>query len=218
MKKIICLVTAVLMTGILCGCGEEKHEPDEKTTSSVSEVKDSKEKSESSDEIRTVSSSLYSPLSFDEWGSAAKFSADKQKYFNVPIRVVKVSAGENAEKRVKDFCAAEKTYTYKNPEKGCHWVVADYEMNLDGFPAGKGGVDTEIVSFVTVTDGKELEYKNKKFAVSTICMTDGKYYFEGTGKGSIAFIVPEKFIDYTISLGEYGETQAFFTQSKKSVL
>ena len=49
-------------------------------------------------------------------------------------------------------------------------------------------------------------------------MTDGKYYFEGTGKGSIAFIVPEKFIDYTISLGEYGETQAFFTQSKKSSL
>ncbi len=218
MKKTICLLTAALMICALCGCKDEEPESSEKTSRSVSTKEESSQQTETPDEVRAVSSSLVSPLGMDEWGSAAKFSPDQQKYFNVPLRVVRVTAGSEAEKRVRDFCSSDKTYTFKKPEKGCEWVIADYEISLDGFPAGKGGADTAVVAFVTGTDGKTVEYKGKKYAVTTVCMTDGKYYFEGTGKGSTAFIVPENFRDYTIAFGEYGETQAYFTQSKKTAL
>ena len=201
----------------LCACSGEKTEESLSEKSVSSEAEPEKEKSEASS-VRAVSSSLTSPLALQEWGNAAKFSTLDQKYYTVPVRILKVITGSQAEKTVRDYTKENKTYSLPSDDSSDVWVTAEYEICLDGFPAGKSGTDAGIVSFVTGLDGNTLEYSGKKYSVTTINITDGKYYYEGVHRGSIAFTIPSGCRDYMLSLGEYGETQAFFTQSTKNTL
>ena len=106
------------------------------------------------------------------------------------------------------------SYEYQKPDKGLEWVVAGYEIDIGSLPVDEGGADTAITAFVTGMDGGSLEYKGKLYPVTAVNMTDGNYYYEGLHKGETAFILPEGCIDYMLVLGEYGETQAYFTMSK----
>ena len=211
-KKIFAVITAVMMLAMLCGCGdEEKDTESSKQESSAASTDTSGESSGEASKIHPTSSSLASPLSLEEWGKAAKYSADRSEYATVPVRIVRIYSGNQAEKEVKRFTSADETYTYKAPDIGCQWVIADYEINLDSFPAGKAGADASVSSFVTAADGSNIEYKGKKYAVYTMNITDGEYYYEGIRKGSIAYEIPTGCTDYIITLGEYDEQQAFYT-------
>lgn len=213
MKKTIILITAVMICLSAAGCSDSQNDTQENSDDETSLSEQSSETVEESSHIKPVSSSLTSPLGMEEWGNAAKFSTSEQKYYNVPIRIISVTADSRNEKTVKDFTENNKSYTYHEPAKDCQWVIAEYEIDLGGFPVDEGGTDISVVSFVTGTDGQTLEYKNKKYSVTTINMTDDKYYFEGIHKGKIAYEIPKSCIDYMLILGEYGETQAYFTQS-----
>ena len=207
-KIILILLTAAVLSA--AGCSAEKEKTEKKTSlppSSAAGEEISKE------EIKPVSSSLTSPLSAEEWGSAAKFSTADSKYYNVPIRVTKVTTGTEAEKQLKSFAQGNETYSYKAPAKGMEWVVVEYEISLDGFPADKTGERADITAFVSSGDGSQVKKGSEMAGISTINMADDKYSFEGTVKGRTAFEMFPGVRDYVIAFGEYGETQAFFSPS-----
>lgn len=168
---------------------------------------------ETKDKIRTVSSSLTSPLKFEEWGAAAKFSTADQEYYNVPVRLLSLVSGAEAEKEVRAFMNENSEYVYSKPEKNEEWVLLEYELSLDGFPVDESGADASVVSFVTAEDGGYIESSGEKYSPATVCITDGKYCFEGTVKGKIALKLPKDCRDAVISVGEYNETQAYFSIS-----
>ena len=89
MKKLLAVLLITTFSFMICACSENKTEENEET-SSVSSASENPEESDK-EEIRTTSSSLTSPLSLNEWGTAAKFSTKEQKYYNVPIRVISVT-------------------------------------------------------------------------------------------------------------------------------
>ena len=208
-KTIIFLILAAALLSA-AGCSAEKDKTEKKTSLPYSSVAS---EDVSKEEIKPVSSSLTSPLSAEEWGSAAKFSTADNKYYNVPIRVTAVTTGSDAEKQVKTFMQENETYSYKSPEKGMEWVVIEYEISLDGFPTDKTGTDAAITAFISSGDGSPVRKGSDMAGISTINMTDGKYSFEGKVKGRSAFEMFTGVKDYVVAFGEYGETQAFFSPS-----
>ncbi len=204
------VMIAVLLTA--GGCGDEETQ---QLPAASSTVESSLSQPEKTEKIHPVSSSLTSPLGLEEWGSAGKFSTAEQKYYPVPIRIMSVRSDASCEQTVRDFLQKE-SLTYQPPEKGCRWVIAEYEICLDDFPADQSGTDASVTSLVTGTDGKAVTDGDHFYVVTTVNITDGAYYYEGIHKAKIAFAVPAQLQDYTIALGEYGETQAFFSQSKQT--
>ena len=166
----------------------------------------------SAEKIRTVSSSLSSPLGLNSWGSAAKYNTKEQNYINVPVRITAIEHGQNATDTVKKFMSESSSYNYTEPGQDAEWVIADYEISLDGFPVDEGGADSTITSFITAENGGYFEYGDKQWSTTTINITDGKYYFDGIVKGQIAYQMLKDRTDYVITLGEYDETQAFFKE------
>ncbi len=215
MKKWMAVVLIAAFSMMVCACSENQTDEKEET-SSVSSAAESTEESDK-EEIKTTSSSLTSPLSLEEWGTAAKFSTKEQKYYNVPIRVISVTNGKNAEKEVKAFMDESEEYTYEKPEKNTEWISVEYELSLDGFPLDEEGADACVSAFVSAADGSVIEYKGKKFSSVTVNMVDGEYHFEGIVKGRTAFKMPENLSDYTVAFGEYGETQAYFSPNSKNM-
>lgn len=232
MKKIISAVVFISAVLLLTACADSTNNNSDSGSesltaeSSVSEItsdtqsensdKASSENSsvqstESSDEkIRTISSSLSSPLGLNSWGSAAKYNTKEQNYINVPVRITAIEHGQKATDTVKKFMSESPSYNYTEPGQDAEWVVADYEISLDGFPVDEGGADSTVTSFITAENGGYFEYGDKQWSTTTINITDGKYYFEGTVNGKIAFQMLKNRSDYVITLGEYDETQAFF--------
>ncbi|MDD6490011.1 MAG: hypothetical protein PUG48_09415 [Clostridia bacterium] len=227
MKKIISAVLFVFVLLSLTACADNsKNNSDggseEPTTeSSVSEIvsgtqsenSDDTSSAESSEEqIRTISSSLSSPLGLNSWGIVAKYNTKEHNYINVPIRITAVEHGQKATDIVKKFMSESSSYNYTEPGQDAEWVVAEYEISLDGFPVDEGGADSSITSSVTAENGGYFEYGDKKWSTTTVNITDGQYYFEGTVKGQIAYQMLKNRTDYVITLGEYDETQAFFKE------
>ena len=226
MKKIISAVVFIFALLSLAACSDNtKNNADDGSEnpvaeSSVSEItsntqseNSSEQSTESSDEkIRTVSSSLSSPLGLNSWGSAAKYNTKEQNYINVPVRIISVEHGQKATDTVKKFMSESPSYNYTEPGQDAEWVVAEYEISLDGFPVDEGGADSTITSFITAENGGYFEYGDKQWSTTTINITDGKYYFDGIVKGQIAYQMLKDRTDYVITLGEYDETQAFFKE------
>ena len=222
MKKLISAVVFVLAVLSLTACSDSTENnsettPQNSTTdSSVSEISSDtqSENSASTDgEIRTVSSSLSSPLELNSWGSAAKYNTKEENYINVPVRITSLEHGQKATDTVKKFMSESSSYNYTEPDKDAEWVVAEYEISLDGFPVDEGGADSTITAFITAEDGGYLEYGDKQWSTTTINITDGEYHFDGIVKGQIAYQMLKGRSDYVITLGEYDETQAFFKES-----
>lgn len=227
MKKVISSVVFVfaLLSLTACSGGTDSNSDggseSPSAESSVSEIS-SDTQSENSDgtsseelsdkKIRTVSSSLSSPLALNSWGSAAKYNTKEQNYINVPVRITAIEHGQKATDTVKKFMSESSSYNYTEPGQDAEWVIADYEISLDGFPVDEGGADSSITSFITAENGGYFEYGDKQWSTTTINITDGKYYFDGTVKGQIAYQMLKDRTDYVITLGEYDETQAFFKE------
>lgn len=208
-KKALFAVTAAV--ALMTSCSQAKQEQSEvsvkEENNSSSDVQEKK-----GSEIKAISSSPTSPLKTKEWGSAAKFSVSEQKYYNVPVRIVGVEYGLSADKTVKMALENKKgVQQYSAAKDGEQWVVAEYEMNLDGFPVDERGADPAVSSFVISGESDYITFNGKKFSPVTVSLTDDEFYFMGTVKGKVAFILPEKCSDYILALGEYGETQAFFS-------
>lgn len=227
MKKVISSVVFIfaLLSLTACSGGTDSNSDggseSPSAESSVSEVSsdaqsensDGTSSEESSNEkIRTVSSSLSSPLGLDTWGSAAKYNTKEQNYINVPVRITAIEHGQKATDTVKKFMSESSSYNYTEPGQDAEWVIADYEISLDGFPVDEGGADSSITSFITAENGGYFEYGDKQWSTTTINITDGKYYFDGIVKGQIAYQMLKDRTDYVITLGEYDETQAFFKE------
>lgn len=217
MKNVILTACFVFMIMSFCACSntDENSYTDDNTqnTSKISEVSNN-ESSKKSD-IKTLSSSVSSPLVVNAWGTASKYSTKEQNYVNVPIRITSVTRGKQANETVKKFMNESSSYNYTEPDKNAEWVVADYEISLDGFPVDIGGTDNSITSFITGNDGDYINYGDKKWCTTTINITDGKYYYEGIVKGKIAYQMINNRTDYIITLGEYNETQSFFSENSK---
>lgn len=188
--------------------------------SSSTENSDNTLSSESSDEssyenstenISTTTSSINYPIDINTWGIASKYSTKEETYINVPIRITSIIHGEQATKSVKEFLDESPSYNYTEPDKNAEWVIAEYEISLDGFPVDEGGADSSIVSFIMGSDGNYIDYGDKKWTTTTINIIDGQYYYEGIVTGRIAYQMISDWNDYVIILGEYNETQAFFT-------
>lgn len=227
MKKVISSVVFIfaLLSLTACSGGTDSNSDggseSPSAESSVSEVSsdaqsensDGTSSEESSNEkIRTVSSSLSSPLGLDTWGSAAKYNTKEQNYINVPVRITAIEHGQKATDTVKKFMSESSSYNYTEPGQDAEWVIADYEISLDGFPVDEGGADSSITSFITAENGGYFEYGDKQWSTTTINITDRKYYFDGIVKGQIAYQMLKDRTDYVITLGEYDETQAFFKE------
>lgn len=214
MKKVIFTTICIIMVALLTACSaNEKDNSENSTDTSVKVSEMSENENNKQNDISVSSSSISVPLSINNWGNASKYSTKEQGYYNIPIRITALTKGKKASEIVKKFMDKSASYTYTEPDKNAEWIVADYEISLDGFPVDKGGVDTSITSFVTGTDGNYMEYGDKKWSTTTVNITDGKYYYEGNVKGQIAYQMLTGRTDYVITLGEYNETQAFFSEN-----
>lgn len=170
----------------------------------------------SSENIQTTTSSITFPININTWGITSKYSTKEEEYFNVPIRITSIICGDQAAKSVKEFLDESSSYNYTEPDKNAEWVIAEYEISLDGFPVDKGGTDSSVVSFIMGSDGNYIDYGDKKWSTTTINITDEQYYYEGIVTGKIAYQMISDYKDYVIIFGEYNETQAFFTPNTPS--
>ncbi len=209
------LTIAAVMLTLLSACSS-KDEDVSASDTSANESSASQISDESEEEIKTTSSSVSSPLSFDVWGSAAKYSTSEQKYYDLPVKITGIVRGNAAKDEIRTFMDQSDEYTYKEPADGQEWVLAEYEICLDGFPVDEGGTDCSIVSFVLGTDGGYIQSGGENYDPVTINIIDDKYYFEGNHKGKIAFTLPKKCQNYLISAGEYDEDRAYFSVGDKA--
>ena len=217
MKKIFTVLLAVGIILSSSACNGSTSDSSEKADTDTSRVQtDSKKTAEEQSKPTTASSSVNSPLSLDTWGIASKYCTKNQSYVNVPVKVTRIIRGGQAAKIVKEFTQKSKSYTYTEPEKDTEWAVAEYEIYLDGFPVDDGGADSSITSFISGLGGGNILKDGEPFGTVTLNITDGKYYYDGTVSGKIAYIIPKKSKDYVIAVGEYEETQTFFSEKALS--
>ncbi len=155
--------------------------------------------------ITGKSSSQENPLSIGDWGIASKYIFGE--YRDIPVRVTKVTRGDEAAKQVKDYCeTGSSVYEYKEPEEGMEWAVIQYTvdlMNVDRTTSIR--TDAKI----TGTDSTSIKYNGKSYVVSTMGMTTNSTKSE-VGTGYFAAQLPIGCKDYLIVMGAYSNTQAFY--------
>lgn len=208
MRKIIGIILTFIILISFPACGSDKIEESsstsEKTVSAVSS-----EVSEKSD-IKAVSSSAANPLELESWGRCAKFSVSEQKYFSVPVRLMKVQKGTQAKKQAEEYLKEYDEYKgITRPDNDSQWVVLDYEIMLDGFPMDENGADASISSMIMSDEGENIKVGDDVFIPVTVNIYDDETAFEGTVKGSIAFVMPKSCKTFLAVLGETGEENAF---------
>ena len=216
-RKTLSLITlAFLAAALFCACSDKKDEQDSSRSHPESSVQSSKESEKSStEEINAAVASLSSPAGLDKWFTASKYSTSEKEYANVPVRIISVTRGEKAQQRVSSLTEKSKVYTYRQPEKGCEWVIAQYELSLYDFPVDEGGADASVTSFIVGTDGGSItQTDGTLFSDVTMNFYDEGYVFEGTVKGEIAYTLPVGMKDYLLALGEYGETTGYFSEKQ----
>lgn len=152
-----------------------------------------------------------SPLKLNEWGLAAKRVSKElseeyaeKNYIDVPVRITKITRGEEATEIVKKWYDNQDTYKYEDPEAYTQWAVVDYEVDLSNvkFDEGIIGTSTDVSSSVKGLDGLSIKYNGTTYILSTI-NTSSKEYVKEPGVYKCQFIVtlPEGCTDYLIILG-----------------
>ncbi len=155
--------------------------------------------------INAKESSRENPLSIGDWGIASKYIFGE--YRNVPVRVNKVTRGEEAAKQVKEYCeSGSSVYEYKEPEADMEWALIEYNVDLKNVDRNTAiRTDARIIGI----DSTAIQYNGKSYNVSTMGMTSNSTKAE-IGTGYFAAQIPIGCKDYLISLGAYSNTQAFF--------
>ena len=136
-------------------------------------------------------SSKNNPLSVGEWGIASKrFSGE---YVDVPIKITKITRGNNAAKEVKSYCDnGSSIYRYEDAKEGMEWAVIEYNVDLTKFDKETfKDVNTKITG---TGDNTSIKYNGYTYIVSC----------------KFATTLPIGCTDYLVVLGTADETQAFF--------
>ncbi len=228
MKRILCLLSVSALVLLSCGCSSEKNKsssssvaPASQSVSSVPQESSQDGQEESSGtgisyQVKDAEkpfpsdSTAKEPLSFGEWGTAAKYCTKDGGYVNVPVRVLSVRRGARVNEEVKRLVQQQGGY-YFEPKDNEEYAIAEYEIDLDGFPVAKGGTLCDITAFITGENGEALALEGGGYWGTTAsCLDDTTYYYEGVVHGLMAFRIIKNRSDYLIAAGEYGETQAFF--------
>ncbi len=207
-KGFTMLLLAVLLT--VSGCSSSQTVTDESSNLSEESVVSTSSAEES--KIVLSSSTVNAPLGLNTWGNAAKYCTQNQQYVTVPVSVTNITRGTAAEKTVKAYAEKSEVFTYTAPEKGQEWVVADYQISLENFPMDEGGTTADITAFVSDKGGHALTWNKQSWITSPVSLSDGKYAQGGTIKGKFAFLMLRDKQDYVLTLGEYDETQMFFSE------
>ena len=166
------------------------------------------------EDIKTVSSSLTSPLELNTWGTAAKFCTNDGTYANAPVRIVSIRRGDDVSKEVKELCEKYGSVYYTDPEKSQEYAIAEYEIDLNKFPVGEGGTLCDITAAITGEDGEMIKLSNGSYwGTTAFCMDEETYYYGGVVHSMLAYKIEKEVEGYIITLGEFGETQAYVSCS-----
>ena len=165
---------------------------------------------DSEDTPSASASSLTMPLEIGDWGTAAKLSLENGGYVDVPVRVVSFRRSGGVNNEVKKIMDGSAFNYYFEPSENEEYVLVDYEICLNGFPVGQGGITCDIPAFVTGDDGEFIKLENGSyFGTSASCLDNETYYFEGIVHSEMAYRVPKEVTEYMLTIGEYGENQVF---------
>lgn len=223
-KKIAFFMAAV-MALTLCACSGGDNKSTESSAMGISSVSEAEESSGKVKEVSgsglaylvkeastpdTVSSSLNSPLEVGEWGTAAKLCLKDGVYVDVPVRLVSLRRGNGVNEEVKKKMEGSHFTYYFEPQDNEEYVLAEYEICLDGFPVKEGGTLCDITTFITGSDGQAIKLKNGSYwGASASCLDNETYFYEGVVHSEIAWRIPKEVKEYILTFGEYGENQAF---------
>lgn len=207
--KIFTLCAAVAL--MLSACSADESVSQASTASNEANVESSVVSDSESDKPKTEKSSANKPLDLGEWGVCGKYCVKTSKYEDVPVKVTEILRGEDAEKEIKALAEKNISYEYKEAETGKEWVAIKYELWLDEFSVDKAGTDKSITAEITGKNGGTLTLEENKYYTTAITLTDGEYVYDGTAEGLIIFMLPKNLTDYTVVLGEYDETRAYFS-------
>ena len=224
-KKCTAMLLAALSVLTFSACSGNGNNNTEGSVGSTSAAERSEE---SSDTVQEVSSSgpsylvkdadtpvpsastLQSPIEAGSWGKAAKLCLKDNSYVDVPVRVVSVRRGTDVNKEVKEKMDASSFNYYFEPSDDEEYALVEYEICLDGFPVKEGGITCDVTAFITGSDGQSLKLKNGSYWGATAsCLDNETYYYEGIVHSEMAYRIPKEVKEYILTIGEYGENQAF---------
>lgn len=167
-------------------------------------------------------SSIENPLKLGEWGIASKRVSKylSEKYSNIdhvdiPVKVTKVTRGDEAKEMVKKWCEKSSFYQYKEPTAYTEWAVIDYDVDLSGltFDPKTIGTGISVDTSVKGLDGHSVKYNGIMYTLMTTD-TSNKDYVKKPGIYHAQFMtsLPIGCSDYIVQLGStYSEqTAAFF--------
>ncbi|MBQ3414792.1 MAG: hypothetical protein IJH39_05460 [Clostridia bacterium] len=161
------------------------------------------------------------PLKINQWGLASKYVskyvseeyADKS-YIDVPVRVTKVTRGDEAVKIIKDWCDTQSFYKYQDPKAYTEWAVFEYEVDLNGvkFDDGTLGTDVKISSGIKGLDGGTVKYNDISYSLITTDISGSeRKKSQGIYKGKFIVMLPEGCKDYLVKLGDsYNGSESYF--------
>ena len=158
--------------------------------------------------IEGKASTQANPLKIGEWGIASKYSSGE--YVDIPVKVTNVTRGSEAVAKIKAYCDNSSVYKYTEPKEGMEWAVIDYTVDLTNLTALYSGKPAKISSKIRGTgDNSSIRYNGKTYILTTMDMSES-YSKEDIANGSFAVSLPIGCTEYTIAMGEYSHTNAFF--------
>lgn len=190
-----------------------------KSTTEDQEEKQSAQATESSE--GATASTLENPLGLGEWGLASKYVSKNlsatyadTKYVDVPVRVTKVTRGDEATTIVKKWFDNQTLYKYEDPTAYTEWAVIDYQVDLSTltFDSDTLGTSTNVSSDVKGLDGLGIKYNGISYIISTKDISSRDYVKE-PGVYNCQFIatLPTGCTDYVITLGNsYNGAESYF--------
>lgn len=199
---------------------EETDSQDDKKDNSSNKEESKSAKDDISSE-GAKASAKESPLKLGEWGLASKYVSENlseqykdTKYIDVPVRVTKVTRGDEATKIVKEWFDNQKLYKYEDPKAYTEWAVIDYQVDLSklSFDEDTIGTARDVDSDVKGMNGGGIKYNDISYIVSTKDITDRDYVKE-PGVYDCQFIVtlPQGCTDYLVKLGSsYNGSESYF--------
>ena len=161
------------------------------------------------------------PLKINQWGLAAKYvskyvSAEytDKSYIDVPVRITKLTRGDEATQIIKDWCDTQTFYKYQDPKTSTEWAVFEYEVDLNGvkFDADTLGTDTKISSGIKGLDGLTVKYNDISYSLITTDISGSDYKkAPGIYKGRFIVMLPQGCKDYLVKLGDsYNGSESYF--------
>lgn len=171
----------------------------ENQNSTIDNTDNSTNESEHVDTSSAKVSSVEQPLGMNEWGLAGKYILGN--YVDVPVRITKVTRGNNVEAGIKKWFDNQNVYKYKEPENGLEWAIVNYQVDFSNVNTNDF-VTKEINSEIKGIDSIGVKYNNRSYIVSTTYTSD-RDAVKNSGTYEAQFItqLPTGCTDYLIGMG-----------------